>query len=159
MKNSTKVAGGGLSAAALGLLITLVGTWEGRSLQAYRDIVGVPTICYGETRGVEMGDVATPAECNTLLAKGLREFSEGIDACLTRPVPDKVRVAFVSLAYNIGVAGFCGSSVVRRANAGLLPQACDAILMWDKAGRPLKPVRGLTLRRQAERELCLEGLG
>lgn len=158
MKTSTKAGVAGFSAGVLALLITFVGGWEGRELSAYRDIVGVPTICYGETRGVQMGDVATPAACDSMLAKGLSEFNAGINKCLVAPVPDKVRVAFVSLAYNIGVAGFCGSSVARRANDGRMVEACNAILMWDKAGRPLKPVRGLTLRRQAERELCLEGL-
>lgn len=158
MKTKTKAAAGGLSAAALALLVTFVGAWEGRELRAYRDIVGVPTICYGETRGVNMGDVATPAECDTMLAKGLADFNAGINRCLSVPLPDKVRVAFVSLSYNIGVHGFCGSSVVRRANEGRLAQACDAILMWNKAGKPLKPVRGLTNRREAERKLCLEGL-
>jgi len=65
-------------------------------------------------------------------------------------------VAFVDIAYNIGVSGFCGSSMARRTNAGDMVGACNALLMWDKVGG--KEVRGLTRRRQAERELCLKGL-
>jgi lysozyme len=156
MKNSTKVAAGGLSAGALAMLITFVGAWEGRSLQAYRDIVGVPTICYGETRGVEMGDKATPAECDTMLAKGLAEFNAGLNRCLIVPVPDKVRVAFVSWAYNVGLGAACGSTLVKRANGGNLRAACDQLLVWTRAGG--RVVQGLVNRRKAEHALCLEGI-
>ncbi|MER5172677.1 glycoside hydrolase family protein, partial [Thioclava kandeliae] len=48
-------------AAAIALAITTIAPWEGRELRAYRDIVGIPTICFGETEGVKMGDVATEA--------------------------------------------------------------------------------------------------
>lgn len=144
------------SSAAIALAVAFIGPWEGVELRAYRDIVGVPTICYGETRGVQMGDTATLPECQSMLAKGVAEFAEGIRPCLPQVLPDKTRAAFISAAYNVGIAGFCGSSMSRRAKAGDLRGACDALLMWNKAGG--KVVRGLTRRREAERELCLAGL-
>lgn len=149
-------AGAGLG-AALALAAAFIAPWEGVELRAYRDIVGVPTICYGETRGVQMGDTATLAECQTQLAKAVADFERGIRPCLPATLPDKTRAAFVSAAYNIGTAAFCRSSMSRRALAGDLPGACDALRMWNKAGG--KVVRGLTNRREAERKLCLEGLG
>jgi len=61
--------------------------------------------------------------------------------------------AFLSLAYNIGSGAFCGSTLVRLLNDRRYCEACDQILRWDKfQGRPL---RGLTLRRQAEHRQCL----
>ena len=42
--------------------------------------------------------------------------------------------------------------------AGRWAEACDAFLLWNKAGWPLKAIRGLTLRRQRERALCLQGV-
>lgn len=69
---------------------------------------------------------------------------------------DGQKVAFVDAAYNIGVGAFCGSSMARRATAGDMVGACDALLMWNKVDG--KEVRGLTRRRAAERELCLGGL-
>ena len=61
--------------------------------------------------------------------------------------------AFLSLAYNIGPGAFCGSTLVRLLNAGQYREACDQILRWDRfQGAPL---RGLTLRRQAEHRQCL----
>lgn len=141
--------------AVLAALITLVGGFESLRTYAYRDPVGIPTICFGETRGVEMGDTATIEECRQMLGDRLVEFSSGVDKCLTRPVPDKPYMAFVSLAYNIGTGAFCKSTVVKRSNVGNLRGACDAILMWNKAGGMVLP--GLVKRREVERALCLEG--
>lgn len=141
---------------ALALAVALIAPWEGRELRAYQDIVGVWTICYGETRGVKPGDTATPAECQSMLAKGVAEFEAGIRPCLPATLPDPTRAAFISAAYNIGTGAFCRSSMSRRAMAGDLRGACDALMMWNKAGGQV--VRGLTNRRAAERELCLSGL-
>lgn len=145
------------SAALLSLAVATVSQFEGRELRAYQDIVGVWTICYGETRGVASGDVATPAQCDSMLAKGIREYEAGLDKCLTVPVPGKTKVALVSWTYNVGVAAACKSTLVRIANTGNLRLACDQLLNWVRAGG--RVVQGLVNRRQAERELCLEGLG
>lgn len=152
-----KVAvGATASAAVIAAAVALIGPWEGRELRAYRDIVGVWTICYGETRGVGPGQTATPAECETMLAKGVSDFAGEIARCLPQGLPVKTHAAFISAAYNIGSGAFCSSSMSRRALAGDLAGACDALLLWNKAGG--KVVRGLVNRRQAERKLCLEGI-
>ena len=39
------------------------------------------------------------------------------------------------MAYNIGTAGFCGSTIVKRLNAENYAGACDAILMWNRVAR------------------------
>jgi lysozyme len=46
--------------------------------------------------------------------------------------------------------------VDRRFDAGDRRGACDAFLMWNKAGG--HAVAGLTNRRRAERALCLKGI-
>lgn len=155
-----KSEAGIIVAAVVALALPLVQLWEGRSLVAYRDIAGIPTICDGETRGVKMGDTATPAECDAMTEEAVAEFEAAIRPCLPRSLPLEVRAAFVVTAYNIGPDAFCNSTMARRASAGDLRGACDALLMWNKArvdGR-LQVVRGLTNRRTAERALCLRGL-
>ena len=149
---------GALVTGAGAMAIGLVGSFEGLRTKAYLDVVQVPTVCFGETRGVKLGDQYTPAQCKAMLADRLVEFETNMRACLKAPdsVPDKPYVAFLSLSYNIGSRAFCGSSVAKRANAGDLRGACDAILMWDRAGG--KQIPGLTRRRQEERALCLEGV-
>ena len=138
----------------LALAIAVVGAYEGYSATAYPDIVGVPTICYGETKNVKLGQKATKEECDAKLSARLVEFNKGVESCVTWDMRDNERVAFVSLSYNIGVDAFCKSTVVRRFNAGDKVGACDAILMWNKAGG--KVVQGLVNRREKEREMCLK---
>lgn len=146
-------------AAILAACIALIGGYEGLRTVAYRDVVGIPTICFGETRGVQMGDSRTVEQCRVMLGDRLIEFSAEIDRCLTATTPDKVYTAFLSLAYNIGSGAFCRSTLVRLANAGNLRGACDQLLVWNKAGKPPRPIRGLTIRREDERRICIEGLG
>ena len=140
------------TAAAI-LAVSLVGGFEGLRTYAYRDVVGVATVCYGETRGVKMGDRHSKAECDAMLLKGLQEFEAGVLACTTVALPERRQVALVSFAYNVGVGAYCGSSVARLINAGQPRAGCDALLKWNKAGGFV--FAGLTRRRQAERELCL----
>jgi lysozyme len=146
--------GGALMAAA----VALVGAWEGLRTVAYRDIVGVPTVCFGETRGVKMGDRYTADECRAMLGDGLIEFETGMRRCLRSPdtIPEKSYVAFLSLSYNIGTGAFCGSTLARLVNAGDIRGACDQIPRWNRAGG--RVVKGLVNRRADEHRICLDGL-
>lgn len=140
------------------LCVVVVGGFEGLRLNAYKDVVGVPTACFGETRGIRMGMKFTKPECDAMLLKGLDEFADGVEKCTftARNMPEKRYVAHVSLAYNIGVGGYCKSSVSRLENAGQSRAACDFFLKYNRAGGIVFP--GLTRRRQAERAMCAEGL-
>lgn len=155
----SRIKKGGIGAlTALGIAaVAFVGGKEGMRTVAYRDIVGIPTVCFGETRGVKMGDRYTPEECRAMLGDGLVEFEQGIRACLKAPdaIPDRSYIAFLSLSYNIGRRAFCGSTVARKANAGDITGACNAIPAWNKAGG--RVVRGLVVRRAEERDMCLKG--
>jgi len=93
-----------------------------------------------------------------MLAGRLVEFETELRKTLPNAdkLSDKTYVSFLSLEYNIGVGAFRGSTVARKANAGDLRGACDAILMWDKFKGKTLP--GLTKRRIEERQLCREGL-
>ena len=152
-----KKAGIGLTAAGV-LAVATVGAYEGLRTTSYRDVIGVWTACYGETRGIKPGMRFTKAQCDQMLVDGLEDFEAGMRRCLANPdaIPDKPYVAFLSLSYNIGTGAFCRSTVARRANAGDLRGACEAMLAFNRAGG--REVRGLTNRRQAERKLCLEGV-
>lgn len=144
------------STALMALAIGVIGGWEGLELKSYRDIVGVWTICYGETNGVGPGQTSTKAECDTQLARQIGAYEARLDKCLTATVPGKAKVAFVSWAYNVGTGAACSSTLVRKANAGDLVGACNELPKWNRAGG--KVVNGLTRRREAERTLCLEGV-
>lgn len=150
----------GLAAAAL--TAPFVSRWEngpaGPALVAYRDVVGVWTQCSGETLNVTAtSPTETPEGCAIKLDKRLAGFAQAVAVC-TPAVRgrDHQWAAATSLAYNIGTAGYCRSTVARRFNAGDWRGGCDAFLMWNKAGG--RVIAGLTNRRRAERALCLTGL-
>jgi lysozyme len=138
------------------LAVAVVGGFEGYRATAYQDAIGVPTICYGETKNVHLGERRTKADCDATLLARLDEFAGHVERCVKRRMSDKVEVAFVSLAYNIGAGAFCGSSVARLYNAGETRAACDAMMRFNRAGG--RVLSGLTSRRKRERSLCLEGL-
>lgn len=144
------------SSYAAALAVSLIGTFEGLRETAYPDVIGVPTICYGETKGVHLGDHKTKAQCDAMFVKRLDEFATHIEACVKKPMSDKTEVAFVSLGYNIGYGGFCKSSVVRNYNAGKYTEACEAMNAYNRAGGHV--LRALVTRRSAESRLCLEGI-
>jgi lysozyme len=140
-------------------------------LQAYLDVAGIPTACDGiiryNGRPVRIGDIFTEEQCTAELEKALVKHAEGMMACTPafRNYLDKEAIgptlaATTSFTYNVGVRGYCGSTAARRFNAGNWRGACDAFLAWNKARvrGVLRPVRGLTERRQRERALCLRGL-
>jgi lysozyme len=150
------------SVVIVAMAVALVGAWEGLRTKVYRDAVGVPTICYGETRGITMRTAPkSVAKCKEMLGDGLVDFELGIRKCLKRPdqIPDKSYTAFISLAYNIGRHGFCRSSVARHLNAEPKPnvtRACQRIKAFNKAGG--RVLSGLVRRRNEEYRLCMEGV-
>lgn len=157
---SRKSLAGVVGVACALLLAPFVSGWESGGkprLEAYQDIVGVWTICDGETEGVKPGMRETPAGCAARNEAALIRHAEPVLACTPslRGHPHQLAAA-VSLAYNIGTGAYCRSTVDRRFDAGQWRAACDAFLMWNKAGG--KVVHGLVRRRQAERDLCLKDL-
>lgn len=160
----SRIRHGATAAAVLAAAATATGTlvtWEGWVNAAYPDVARVWTICSGDTHGVKPGQVASDAECESRLGVEAVKTGFAIAPCLPGELPNETRAAFISAAYNIGASAFCGSSMSRRALAGDLPGACRALDLWNKArvggGKPVV-VRGLTLRRSDERQLCERGL-
>lgn len=150
-----------LGLAGATILTPFVSGWESggqQHLVPYRDIVGVWTQCDGETLGVTAASPKeTPEGCAVRLDKRLAGFAQAVVACSPGlRGHDNQWAAAVSLAYNIGATAYCGSTVDRRFDARQWASACDAFLMWDKAGG--KVVAGLANRRAAERVLCLKDL-
>jgi lysozyme len=156
-KSSTKGAvAGSAVAAAIAIAISIIAPFEGKHNDPYYDIVRVRTVCYGETR-VPMRRYSD-TECSEMLRAAVaRDFAPAVFACVPglRSRPGQA-AASISLAYNIGTAGFCRSTVARKMKAGDWVGGCHAIALYNRAGG--KVVRGLTNRRAAEVALCLKGV-
>lgn len=158
-----------------GPLVALIGTvaatslfatipqHEGTSYKAYRDIAAVWTICQGDTANVHAGLIETPEGCRLRLERQLVAHASGVMACtprLSEQGRDWQRAAAVSLAYNIGVRAYCHSTVDRRFDSADWRGGCDAFLAWSQArvGGQLRVVKGLLIRRQEERTICLRNI-
>lgn len=120
-------------------------------------------ICKGVTgpeirKGMRLSD----AQCADLEARKMNELWGKAEPCLTRMPTFSEATGFKVWVWNIGPAAFCGSSVLRRWNAGDRPGACAAItLQWRFAGgkdcfKPESRCMGLKDRRQLEEALCAD---
>lgn len=133
--------------------VRLIKNWEGLRLEAYKDAVGVWTIGYGHTgtvggQPVGPGMRITEFQAEQILRSDLGRFERGVQAVLARPASQDQFDAFVALAFNIGVGGFQGSSVVKRFNQGDLGGCIRAFLLWIRGGGQI--LEGLVNRRAAE---------
>jgi lysozyme len=136
--------------------LELIKDAEGLRLVAYQDPSGAWTIGYGHTVGVIGGEQITAAQADALLAQDLAMFERGVDALAKDPSENEFS-AMVSLAFNIGLGAFAGSTVLRQHNAGDKPAAADAFRLWNKAhvDGQLVELPGLVARREAERKIYL----
>ena len=147
-------------AAALSLATALAIPAEGLRQKAYRaPAQGIPTICFGSTRGVQLGDTKTVEECKALLTKEMYATIQAVESC--RPgLPINVLAAFSDSVYNLGPTIACNkaeSAAARLLAAGDYTAACNQLPRWNK-GRVLGvlvPLPGLTKRRKMERDVCL----
>lgn len=151
-----------LAAGATAVVITMatpfIAKWEGLKTTAYRDIVGIPTVCYGETRNVKMGDAYTKEECMAMLQVAVEDYYTKIEPCMTnKNIPVGVQASLVELAYNVGVGAVCKSTMMKLANQGKYKEACKELDKWVKASG--QPIKGLQNRRaESKVQLCQKGL-
>ena len=136
---------------------------EAMSTTPYYDGAGVLTVCFGETKGVQLREYA-PEECAAMLVKRIEtHFGPRTRSCTPPVVWDSLsqttRDALISFSYNIGVGGYCGSSARKRLTAGQGIRACERILPWNKirVNGALQPDKGLTNRRNREAGKCRDG--
>ena len=144
--------GGG---AAL-LLLASVPIFEGTILKTYRDPIGILTACNGHTGPeLRLGQKFTAEQCEEMLLVDLAEHADDVRACISAPLTEGQRAAFVSFAFNVGGKAFCGSTLVRKANARDMAGACAELSRWTYAGG--KQLPGLVTRRATERRWCEGG--
>lgn len=137
--------------SAAGLVHIAMG--EGYREAAYIPVPGdVPTIGFGTTEGVKLGDKITPQKALERSLTDIGKFEGAIKQCVKVPLYQHEYDAYTSLAYNIGSGAFCRSTLVKKLNAGDYVGGCEAILSWDYFKG--KPLPGLTKRRQSEYRMC-----
>ena len=134
-KQRTAIAALALSASAL----VGIATREGYSDKAIIPTQGdVPTLGFGMTQNadgtpVKLGDQTNPVQALQRTLVYIQRDEAKIKQCVTAPLYQAEYDLYLNFAYNIGISGFCGSTLVKRLNAGDYTGACNAILDWRKA--------------------------
>lgn len=113
------------------------------------------TIGWGHTGTARKGMVITEEEAEHLLRGDVgwvqRALANNVKVPLTQPQYD----ALGSFIFNVGAGAFARSTLLRLLNKGLYLDAADQLPRWNK--QKGKVLRGLTRRREEERELFLSG--
>lgn len=130
-------------------------------LVAYLCPAGVWTCGWGETEGVTASTRWTVDQADQRFFDSVSKFAAKVEAlCGDAPTTPNQLGAMTSLAYNIGLAGFSTSSVLKAHKRGESAAAARAFSLWNKmrvGGKgPLVEARGLTARRAMEAALYLK---
>jgi lysozyme len=112
----------------------------------------VPTIGFGTTEGVKMGDTITLERAQERLVTELDTvYVAAVKKHVKVPLYDYEFGALVSFVYNVGVGNFLKSTLLKKLNAGDYAGAAAEISKWDK--QKGKVLKGLTKRRAEERAI------
>ncbi len=145
--------------SAYDIAAALVRKWEDCHLKAYPDPAsgGDPwTIGFGATGpGIRRGVVWTQQQAEQRLEQDVKRFVDGVRRLLQRPATDKQLGAMASLAYNIGLARFEKSTLLRLFNEGKIEAACKQFGVWVMASG--KRMQGLANRRADEAKVFAGG--
>lgn len=127
--------------------LDLIKKYEGCRLKAYLDPVGIPTIGYGHTSGVRLGQTITQAEAEAYLQKDVEKSEKSVDKYRdTYHWTQNQFDALVSFAYNIG-----NIEQLTKHGRRNLKEISDKIPVYCNAGG--KPLAGLKARRAEEKAL------
>jgi len=127
---------------------------EGLRLEAYLDEGGVPTIGYGHTKGVKLGQKITKEQAEQFLIWDIQDAEANVNQYVRVPLTQNQFDACVDLAFNIGGFAFRDSTLVRKLNDLNYSGASYEFARWNKDNG--KVIGGLVKRRQLETDLFNE---
>jgi lysozyme len=141
---------------------TIEGEVVSVAIHQFFDPKDVITYCQGLTnfddKTVKAGQKFTKAECDKLFTKALVRYygylEHQVPTIGTYPIT--LQVSQLSVIFNIGEPNYSKSSMKRGLNAKNPAKACNALPLWNKADG--KVLKGLVIRRAAEKKLCLKDL-
>ena len=135
------------------LAMPIIKHFEGLRLDAYLCPSGVPTIGYGHTQGVKLGDTINLEEANSLLENDLKALQKVMSKVVKVQVTQGEFIALMSFVYNLGIGNFRRSSLLRLLNGGDKKGAAKEFPKWSMANG--KVLAGLKKRRVTEERVFL----
>jgi lysozyme len=131
----------------------LIKRFEGLRLTSYQDPVGIWTIGYGTTQGVEPHQTITEAEAEAMLRRAVQRIEDILGSAIHVPLTQDQFDACICLSYNVGQGNFTKSTLLAKLNARDYEGAANEFTKWIHAAGAALP--GLVRRRVAERDLFL----
>lgn len=138
--------------------IEFIKSFEKLRLEAYKCQAGVWTIGYGHTQGVYEGKKITEEEAERLLASDIAKFEIGVRNLTVGLGLSDIQIdALVSLAFNIGLSAFKGSTLLKKIKAN--PNDREEISEEWKKWRLVngRVSNGLVRRRAEEIDMYFSG--
>lgn len=133
--------------------LALIKHFEGLRLGAYLDQGGLPTIGYGHTLGVQLGQAITLTEAEDFLSKDLFSHERDVDGLVFAAINQNQFDSLVSFTYNLGAPALERSTLLKDLNKGNYMAASQDFLRWVYVKGTINP--GLIKRRTAESKLFL----
>lgn len=131
----------------------IIKKWEGLRLKAYLCPAGVPTIGYGHTYNVKMGQTISVAQAELFLDHDYQDAEEQVLSLVKVPLTENQLGALTSFVFNLGAGNLSRSTLLRKLNQGDYTSAAEEFNKWVFAGG--KKLNGLVKRRAEERELFI----
>jgi lysozyme len=131
--------------------LELIRQHEGCRFTAYRDSVGMLTIGYGHTKGVQENDTCTAEQAAAWLSEDVKTAENCVNSAVSVEVTHGEFDALVSFTFNLGCAALRNSTLLRKLNAEDFEGAAAEFHKWNHANGVV--LAGLTARREAEREM------
>ena len=139
IRNKMKISENGLE---------LIKKFEGCETTAYQDSVGVWTIGFGHTKGVEEGQTCSIEDAESMLADEMDEYEGYINNMVKVELQQHEFDALVAWVYNLGPTNLGESTMLKVLNGGQFDRGPDEMNRWPRAGGEI--LEGLVRRRQAE---------
>jgi len=136
--------------------LELIKAAEGLELKAYADTGGVPTIGYGHTSGVRLGQKTTQKQAEFFLKTDVESAEATVDKFVKVPIKQHEFDALVSFVFNVGIGQFMKSTLLRKLNKEDRIGAVNELDRWiyDNGRILLWQIK----RRAVERELFKTGV-
>lgn len=137
---------------------------EGCRLKAYQCSADRWTIGVGHASGVKAGKEITLEQAADYFIDDVTVAENVVKAAIAHPPTQSEFDVMVSFVFHLGAGHFKRSTLLKKFNARDNASACEQYLRWVYVNGlschdPKADCEGIIIRRQIERDVCLNGWG